>query len=389
MVRVSLILVPNTYFGTSEMESQNKSNPELSLVVPTYDEKENISSLVERIHKSLSDYSYELIVVDDSGPNGTSKLVESLSSRYPLKVIARTNECTVASAVVAGFKQARGSILGIIDADLQHSPEFIPSLIDAVRDGADIAIASCYINGGDRERWTLSRNIISKAAKILANVLLYSARKIKDPLSGFFLFRKEVIDGVVLSPTGYKILLEVLVKGKANHVVEVPYAFKEREGGKSNLTAKEQIKYLKHLSRLAWYDGGTKRFVKFCAVGASGTVVGLGLLALFVEAGGLKETLSVAMSYEISIITNFILNELWTFSDRRTPGLKSFTMRGLKFNLVSLVGFGINLGVFSLAYKIGGIYYILSEVIATAVAMFWNFFSNITWTWRTQSGRRK
>ncbi|HUV52457.1 MAG TPA: polyprenol monophosphomannose synthase, partial [Dehalococcoidia bacterium] len=193
------------------MKSHNASSPELSLIVPTYNESENIKTLVERVHKSLSDYNYELIVVDDNSPDGTAELAKSLSSKYPVRVIVRTNERGLASAVVAGFKQAKGDILGVIDADLQHPPEFVPNLIKGVKEGADVAIASRYIKGGAIEGWTLKRKIISLGAKLPANVLLTAARKIKDPLSGFFLFRKQVIEGTELSPTGYKILLEVLV----------------------------------------------------------------------------------------------------------------------------------------------------------------------------------
>lgn len=166
----------------------------------------------------------------------------------------------------------------------------------------------------------------------------------------------------------------------------VPYTSREGRRADSSLGFKERINYLRQLSRLAWHDVRIKRFLKFCAVGASGTVIGLGLLALFVQVAGLNKTASVAISYEISIITNFILNELWTFRDRRTHGRRSFLTRGLKFHLVSLVGGGINLGVFAMAYKIGGVYYILSEVIATAVAMLWNFFFNVAWTWRGKPG---
>jgi dolichol-phosphate mannosyltransferase len=376
--------LPNTYLRILGMESHSSSYPELSLVVPTYNERENITPLVERIHKSLSDYNYELIVVDDNSPDGTSELARSLASKYPVKVIVRTNEHGLASAVVAGFNQAKGEILGVIDADLQHPPELIPALIKAVRDGADVAIASRYIKGGGIEGWTIKRELISKGAKIPANILLSSARKVKDPLSGFFLFKKQVIKGAVLSPTGYKILLEVLVRGTTNRVVEVPYTFKERERGKSNLTAKEQINYLNHLARLAWFDGGIKRFLKFCVVGASGAGVNLGFLALFVEVAGLNKIVAQIPSYEISILTNFVFNEVWTFSDRRTPGLKSFIIRALKFNLVSLIGWGINLAVYTLALKVAGINYIVSQVIAIAVAMLWNFFSNVKWTWTTK-----
>jgi dolichol-phosphate mannosyltransferase len=366
------------------MKSQSASNPELSLIVPTYNERENIVPLMERIHKSLSAYSYELIVVDDNSPDGTAELAKSLSSKYPVSVIVRTTERGLASAVVAGFNQARGEVLGVIDADLQHPPEFIPALLKAIRDGADVAIASRYIPGGGIEGWTFKRKVISQGAKLPANLLLSSARKIKDPLSGFFLFKRKVIDGAVLSPTGYKILLEVLVRGNAHHVVEVPYTFKERERGRSNLTAKEQINYLKHLSRLAWHDGGLKRFVKFCIVGISGFGVNVGLLALFVEIVGMNKVWAQVPSYQISILTNFAFNELWTFSDRRTPGLRSFLMRAIKFNLVSQVGWGINLGVYYLALNRAGIYYIVSQIIAIAVATMWNFFSNVIWTWKTK-----
>lgn len=376
------------------MGSQSALNPsmnsgqavELSLIAPTYNEKENIVPLVERVHKALSQYNYELIIVDDNSPDGTAQLANSLSSKYPLKVIVRTTERGLASAVVAGFSQASGQVLGVIDADLQHPPEAIPALLDAIRGGADVAIGSRYVEGGGIEGWSTKREIISIGAKTIARLLLSSVKGIKDPLAGFFLFRREVIEGAVLTPTGYKILLEVLVKGNASQVVEVPYIFKERERGKSNLTFNEQLNFLKHLSHLAWFEGNIKRFLKFCIVGASGFCVNLGLLAIFVEVAGMHKVWAQIPSYQISILTNFMFNEFWTFSDRRTPGLKSFLIRAVKFNLVSQVGWGINISVYYVALNVAGIYYIVSQIIAIAVAMMWNFFSNLIWTWRQKQG---
>lgn len=376
------------------MGSQSALNPsmnsgqavELSLIAPTYNEKENIVPLVERVHKALSQYDYELIIVDDNSPDGTAQLANSLSSKYPLKVIVRTTERGLASAVVAGFSQASGQVLGVIDADLQHPPEAIPALLDAIRGGADVAIGSRYVEGGGIEGWSTKREIISIGAKTIARLLLSSVKGIKDPLAGFFLFRREVIEGAVLAPTGYKILLEVLVKGNASQVVEVPYIFKERERGKSNLTFNEQLNFLKHLSHLAWFEGNIKRFIKFCIVGASGFCVNLGLLALFVEVVGMHKVWAQIPSYQISILTNFMFNEFWTFSDRRTPGLKSFLIRAVKFNLISQVGWGINISVYYLALNFAGIYYIVSQIIAIAVATMWNFFSNLIWTWRQKQG---
>ncbi len=375
------------------MAQQSASNPsansgpavELSLIAPTYNEKENITPLVERVHQALSKYSYELIVVDDNSPDGTSGVAQSLSSQYPLKVIVRTRQRGLASAAVAGFDQARGQVLGVIDADLQHPPEAIPALLEAIRGGADVAIASRYIEGGSIEGWSTKREVISKGARLLATILLPSTREIKDPIAGFFLFKRKVIDGAVLTPTGYKILLEVLVRGNASQIAEVPYTFKERERGKSNLTFREQLNFVKHLCRLAWFEGDIKRFVKFGMVGASGAGVNLGLLALFVQVAGMDEIVSVALSYEISILTNFMLNEIWTFRDRRVPGRKSLLIRAVKFNMVSLVGWAINLAVFSMVFKIAGIHYIVSEIIAIGAATLWNFFANVKWTWRPRA----
>ncbi len=366
------------------MNSRYTPSTEFSLVVPTYCESQNIAILVERVHQSLSSYSYELVVVDDNSPDGTSEIANSLSQQYPVRVITRRNERGLASAVVEGFKQARGDILGVIDADLQHPPEVIPELLETVMSGADVVIASRYVEGGGSEGWSASRKIISKGSKLLAQALLSSARGIKDPLSGFFLLRREVIDGVELSPTGYKILLEVLVKGKAREIAEVPYIFRVRERGTSNLTSGEGIRYLKHLTRLTGLQAGAMRFLKFGLVGLSGVLVNEGLLWLLTENLGLYYLLSAAIAVETAIITNFILNDIWTFRDRRTPGNRSLLGRGLKFNLVSLGGLGINIAILWTVTEVVGISYLISNLIGIAGATLWNYTINTLWTWRAK-----
>ena len=218
----------------------------------------------------------------------------------------------------------------------------------------------------------------------MAQVLLSSARGIKDPLSGFFPLRREVIDGVELSPTGYKILLEVLVKGKAREIAEVPYIFRVRERGTSNLTSGEGIRYLKHLTRLTRLQAGAMRFLKFGLVGLSGVLVNEGLLWLLTENLGLYYLLSAAIAVETAIITNFILNDIWTFRDRRTPGNRSLLGRGLKFNLVSLGGLGINIAILWTVTEVVGISYLISNLIGIAGATLWNFTINTLWTWRVK-----
>ena len=379
------------------MAPQSASNPslnsgqavELSLISPTFNEKENITPLVERVHKALSKYSYELIVVDDNSPDGTSELAKSLSSKYPLKVIVRTSERGLASAVVAGLDQATGEVLGVLDADLQHPPEEIPALLEAIRGGADVAIASRYVEGGNIEGWSTKRAIISKGAKLLATILLPSTREIKDPLAGFFLFKRKVIDGAVLTPTGYKILLEVLVRGNASQIAEVPYTFKERERGKSNLTIREQLNFLKHLSRLAWFAGDVKRFLKFCVVGTTGFSVNLGFFWLLTRIAHLYDLVALIIALEISILSNFALNDLWTFRDKRTGGLKALVVRAVKFNMVSSGAVAIYYAVYTPLTRLLEVYDLLALLFAVFVGLVWNFMMNFLWTWKTESQRQR
>ena len=354
----------------------------ISIIIPTYNEKDNIIPLVERIDHTLSNYDYEIVFVDDSSRDGTAELAIALSPKYPVKVVVRQNKRGLASAVVDGLIQATGQIVGVMDADLQHPPEVVPDLLQATKSGADIAVASRYVKGGGCQGWGLVRRIISKGAIILAHLLLPSTRRVRDPMSGFFMFNRQVVAHADLKPTGFKILLEILMEGEFQNIAEVPYTFSVRSGGESKLNARQQIDYLKHIYSLMKRKGELIRFLKFCAVGLSGVLVNMGLLWLLTEVAGLFYLLSAAISIETSIISNFILNDYFTFRDRRSPQVKSFLSRLLKFNVVSLAGLGLNMGVLWLLTEVFGIYYLLSNLCGIAVATLWNYLVNTWWTWK-------
>lgn len=218
----------------------------LSVIVPTYNEGENIKPLFEGIDKALEHNNYEIVVVDDNSPDGTAEIVEGISGSYPVKLIRRPGKSGLSSAVVEGMAKAEGDIIGVIDADLQHPPELVARLAKAVIDGNDIAIASRYVRGGGTEKWSLPRKIVSRGAGLLARPLT----KAKDPMSGCFVLRKEVVKGIKYKPAGFKILLEILVKGKYKRITEVPYTFREREKGKSKLELTEYLRYLELLCSL-------------------------------------------------------------------------------------------------------------------------------------------
>ena len=227
----------------------------ISLVVPTYNERQNIEQLVERTGKALAAAGepYELIIVDDNSPDGTAGEVRRLQADRPwLKMLVRVDERDLSTAVLAGWKMAQGEILGVMDGDLQHPPENLLKLIAPIRDaGGEIAVASRYVARGGVSDWKFRRKIISWTATLLAMVLLPAKiRRVKDPMSGFFLLRRSVVEGQALRPLGYKILLEVLARGNYAKAAEVPYVFEERARGGSKMGPVQVWRYLVHLARI-------------------------------------------------------------------------------------------------------------------------------------------
>ena len=310
----------------------NADRPLVSIIVPTYNERENLPILVERIDKALKNkYSYEIIVVDDNSPDRTWEVALKLAGKgYPVKLVRRPGKLGLGTAVLDGLKKANGVYVVVMDADLQHPPEVLPKLLDkALKEKADIVVASRYIQGGGVEGWSIIRKIISKGATLIAKILLPQARRTTDPMSGYFLFRKEIIEGIELNPLGYKILLEILVKAKYSKVVDVPYVFHRRLHGESKLGVGEMWKYIKHVLRLSEY-----RPIKFAIVGASGILVNEGVLYLTLNMG-LSEAVAGIIAIEASILSNFTLNDLWTFRSRRRGSL---LWRLVKYHLSVALG---------------------------------------------------
>ncbi len=354
----------------------------LSLVIPTYRERENIAELVRRIGESLPGIDYEIVIVDDDSNDGTAELIGELSSRYPVRILVRKDKKGLASAVVNGLGVADSRIVGVLDADLQHPPEIIPNLLTAIHEGSEVAIGSRYVEGGGCEGWSLIRRIVSKGAIFLAHLFLPSTRKVSDPMSGFFMLDTGLIAHVRLEPTGYKILLEILLLAKPQRVTEVPFVFRARERGESKLRLSQQVDYLKHVASLMRRTGEWTRFARFCLVGGSGVIVNMGLLWLLTEYVGLFYLVSAIISIETSIITNFTLNDFFTFPDRRARGFRCFVTRLLKFNLVSLGGLAINLAVLWTLTSVLGVFYLVSNLFGIAAATLWNYMVNSWWTWK-------
>jgi len=217
----------------------------VSLITPTYNERENIPMLAEEIFGVLADYpeiDLELIVVDDNSPDGTGDAAESLKDQYPLQVIHRAGKMGLGSAVMAGFALSQRDLLGVIDADLSHDPSVLPELILGLRKH-DLAIGSRFDPESRVEKWAWYRKLLSQTGVFLARKLT----GVQDPLAGYFFLHRRVIDGMGLTSPGYKILLEILVKGEYASFMEVPFVFRNRQYSSSKLNWTEYYLFAKQL----------------------------------------------------------------------------------------------------------------------------------------------
>ncbi|AEF97133.1 glycosyltransferase [Methanotorris igneus] len=343
----------------------------VSIVVPTYNEAENIKKLIPLLDSVLKDYNHEIIIVDDNSPDGTAEVAKKLTEKYPVKVIVREKKLGLASAILEGIKSARAELVVVMDADLQHPPEYVLELLKN-SNGYDIVIASRYVKGGEIEGWSIFRKVISKGASLLAKIMLPKIRKIKDPESGFFLVRRSKILAIAdkINPTGFKFLLEVLCVGDFK-VKEIPYTFRPREHGKSKFNFKEVINYIKLLLRLSDY-----RVIKFGIVGATGIVVNEGLLYILVLLGCPLYIASL-VAIESSILSNFILNDLWTFKDRKEG---SFISRCLKYHGAVALGAVVNF-ITLLALVSLGVHYLIANLIGISLGFVVNYIGSEVVVW--------
>ena len=222
----------------------------LSIVIPTYNEAKSIGILVGQIARILGSETFEIVVVDDDSPDGTWQIVEQLPADLHARVVRRHARRDLSKAVVEGFAAARGGILGVMDADLSHPPELIPAMLSLIRaDGVDMVVASRLVPGGGTEDWPASRKLTSRIGTLLARPFTH----VRDPMSGYFLFKREAIEGVRLRPRGYKICLEILVRGNVRRVREIPFIFRDRTTGESKIGLRQDFDYLVQLLSLACF----------------------------------------------------------------------------------------------------------------------------------------
>lgn len=372
---------------------------EVSIILPTYNESKNILRILEHIQKSIpKNLSAETIVVDDNSPDDTAKIAEDYfysikeKTSHTINVIKRKAKNGLSSAILSGIKEASGNTIVVMDSDFSHPPHIIPKMIDTLKQtSCDIVIASRYVKGGSIQGWPFKRKLMSKVATIIAKKGL--GIKSDDPMSGFFVFKKNIIEGLKFDAIGYKMLLEILVKTKGVKIQEVPYTFTDREKGASKLGASTILDYCKSVWKLYKYGRRIRkeerrisvRFfskaARFFTVGATGLGVNYLASMLFALSADVWYLHATVMGIIFSITSNFFLNKYWTFEDRDFSTKRTVVQYG-KFAGFSSIGALVQLGMVYYLVDEGGISYPISLVLAVATAAFSNFILNKKWTFK-------
>lgn len=326
--------------------SQSKIRPELVVVVPGYCEADNLPELTRRIYDTVegANISTEIVVVDDNLQDGTEKVCKELSTHYPLRFITRLFDRGLANAVIHGIKESRSEHVLVMDADLSHPPEDIPRLLHCLRQGADFVVGSRYVEGGNTDaKWGLFRWLNSRIAILLARGLT----DIKDPLAGLFAFPRRILEGAPpLLPSGYKIGLEILVKGNCRNVIEIPITFVDRTRGESKLILQQQLFYLRHLRRLYQFRfPRAAELAHFVLVGGTGIFVDLLFFLTFIYFAGVNHHLARAMSFVLAASWNWFLHRWLTFVSGHRRHLGRQWLESLS---AASLGFSVNWGSYKL-----------------------------------------
>ncbi len=325
--------------------------PLVSVVVPTYQERDNLDELVGRVSETLDrlEMLFEIIVVDDDSRDGTDAEIARLQQAgRPVRLVERRGERGLSSAVLRGFDEARGEYLVCMDADLSHPPEALPELLSAIRaTEAEMVIGSRYVPGASTdEEWGKLRRLNSRVATLLARPFT----SLKDPMAGFFALPRAVFQRTrEWDPVGYKIGLEILVKARCQEVREVPIHFENRRRGQSKLSLREQLNYLRHLGRLARFKFELScQLATFAIVGATGAAVDLATLGALLYAG-VALPAARALAIAAALTWNFSGNERFTFRCGEGGEGGGRIRRFARFALVCSAGAAINYGVSLLA----------------------------------------
>jgi dolichol-phosphate mannosyltransferase len=362
--------------------SEAMPGPELSIIVPTYNERDNILELVNRLRQCLTGISWEVIFVDDDSPDGTVDRIHALSrSDSRIRCLQRLGRRGLASACVEGMLASTASYLAVMDADLQHDEHLLPPMLHLLKQGeTDIVVGSRYVKGGGIGEWNRPRAVISRLATRLSRLVIPA--ELTDPMSGFFMLRREVLVESVrsLSTIGFKILLDLFASSPRKlRFKELPYQFRNRYAGESKLDPVAAWDYgMLLLDKLVGHIVPV-RFAAFSIVGGMGVLVHLLTLISLLELLKRPFVESQAIATYVAMTFNFTINNVLTYRDRRLRGWR--WLRGwISFTLVCSIGALANVGIASHLYQMNT-GWLPAAIAGIAVGVVWNYAVTRVYTW--------
>lgn len=375
-----------------------------SLIIPTYNERENLEELISSSTNILNKLKikYEIIIVDDNSPDQTWKVASELSKDFPcIRVIRRFRNRGLTPSVLEGMESAVGNILGVMDADLQHDLSVLPQMLEECK-SHDLVIGSRYTDSSTKNSLSFLRKILSKSGTFFARVLL--GLKISDPLSGYFLVKRDVFKELSseINAKGFKILLQIVGRNSNLKIKEIPYSFSERKKGSTKLNEEVAIDFLSELFSLRFKKKISSRFVRYSITGLSGVfinLIGQSISHIILGVEPISYTsnefslpgISVAIGFSLSVINNFYWNNRWTFRDKKLSGIYA-NVRGLiNYFIITCVGFLIQfsvwrflIGVFLNSFGYSDKFTYLANLFGVLSATTWNYYVSKNFMWKIE-----
>jgi dolichol-phosphate mannosyltransferase len=358
--------------------------PVISVIIPTFNERENVEIVARKVHEALDGYAHEIVFVDDDSTDGTLDVLRELTLRDPLvRRIHRIKRRGLSSAVVEGMCSTTAPYVAVMDADLQHDEEILRVMLEEISRGdCDVVVGSRYVPGGGIGDWDKSRARMSSIATLLAGTVMRS--ECSDPMSGFFLITRDAIDQSVrnLSGQGYKILLDLCASSKAPlRIKEVPYQFRARQYGASKLDSLVIWQYFMLLADKAVGHVIPARFLSFAVIGGAGVFVHMTVLSALM-AGQIGFQAAQSAATLVALVFNFFVNNELTYSDRRLKGLWPVTKGLLSFAAACSLGAVANVGIAGYLFADRDYRWWLAGIAGILVGAVWNFAATSVVTWR-------
>ncbi|MGJ8583649.1 MAG: glycosyltransferase family 2 protein [Marinosulfonomonas sp.] len=371
--------------SSGEPVSQKPGQLDVAVVIPTYNERDNVPEIIRRLDAVLGHLRYEIIFVDDNSPDGTSDVVRDRSLDYPrVRCVTRVGRRGLSSAAIEGMMATTAPVVAVIDGDMQHDEAQLPAMLDKLNaENLDVVVGSRYAEGGGFGEWSDRRRRMSELATSMAKRL--TGVDLSDPMSGFFMVRSASLREKVadLTGVGYKILLDLLsAPGKQLTVGEVPYEFRTRELGESKLDSKVILEFAELLIARTVGRWVPTKFIMFSIVGASGVIVHMLILTYLFRGGYSSFFVAQATATIVAMTTNFLVNNFFTYYDRQLRGWKLIP-GWLSFCAASSVGAVANLGVAVYMFETAHVIWFASALAGVIVGSAWNYAVTALLTWKS------